>query len=215
MKPEKVLPVKSLKLYLGVKKKMKPPTNWGVTLCSEKHHWYLCCDGRDSQLEWLSSLFIAQHSNIWPPDGKIRKRSTRKNPTAGGLSLIPIQHERSPQKTKVNNLENSKLEPEGEPAEDKKGLKQKVSLVAQCLELNGDRARSRERKHRSLNFLENAGENAVDLHQNPDKESKSPKRSENKADQLPLESSDKQLPANVIQELSTILQKHKSFHKET
>ncbi|XP_015273680.1 PREDICTED: arf-GAP with Rho-GAP domain, ANK repeat and PH domain-containing protein 2 [Gekko japonicus] len=214
VKPEKVLPVKSLKLYLGVKKKMKPPTNWGLTLCSEKHHWYLCCDGQDCQLEWLSSLFIAQHSNIWPPDGKIRKRSTRNNPRIGGLSLIPIQHERSPPETKASDLENSKVEPGGELAEDKKGLKQKASLVAQCLERNEDKARSRERKYRSLIFLEDAGENVVDWPQNPAKESPSPKRSENRASQMPLESA-KQFPADVIQELSTILQKHKSVHRET
>lgn len=110
--------------------------------------------------------------------------------------------------------QNSKLESEDELAEDKKGLKQKVSLVAQCLERNEDRAWSRERKHQSLIRLEDMGENIVDLHENPDKESKSPKKSENKANQAPLEP-DKQLPAKVIHELSTILQKHKSFHKET
>ncbi|XP_077157771.1 arf-GAP with Rho-GAP domain, ANK repeat and PH domain-containing protein 2 isoform X2 [Paroedura picta] len=213
MKPEKVMPVKSLKLYLGVKKKMKPPTNWGLTLCSEKHHWYLCCDGQDSQLEWMSSLFIAQ-SNIWPPDGKVRMRSTRKNPRIGGLSLIPIQPDRSPPKTTVNNLEHSKLEPEGELVEDKKCLKPKMSLLDHCPEWNEDTVQSREGKHRSLICLEDAGDKIADLHQNPDKESKSPKKGENKANQMPLES-DKQLPANVLQELSTILQKHKSTHKET
>ncbi|XP_048365870.1 arf-GAP with Rho-GAP domain, ANK repeat and PH domain-containing protein 2 isoform X3 [Sphaerodactylus townsendi] len=213
-KPEKELPVKSLKLYLGVKKKVKPPTNWGLTLSSEKNHWYLCCDGRDSQLEWLSSLFIAQHSSIWPPHGKIRKQSTRKNPRIGGLSLIPIQHERSPPKTKVNNLENSKLDAEGELAEDKKGVKHRVPLITHCLERKEEKAQSCERKHRSMISLEGTGEDIAHLHQDPHMESQSPKPNENKGDQMPLDS-DKQLLANVIQELNTILQKHKSSHKET
>ncbi|KAL2305280.1 hypothetical protein Nmel_007261, partial [Mimus melanotis] len=59
-KPEKVLPVNSLKLYLGVKKKMKPPTNWGLAVFSEKHQWYICCDGQDVQMEWMISIFMAQ-----------------------------------------------------------------------------------------------------------------------------------------------------------
>ncbi|XP_061440036.1 arf-GAP with Rho-GAP domain, ANK repeat and PH domain-containing protein 2 isoform X2 [Rhineura floridana] len=213
-KPEKVLPVKSLKLYLGVKKKLKPPTNWGLTLYSEKHHWHLCCDGQDSQLDWLSSIFIAQHSNIWPPDGKTRKQSITKNPRIGVLPLIPIQHERSMAKAKVNTSEDSKLESEIDLTEDKKGLKQKVSLVAQCLERKEERTRSRARKHRSLICLEDTGDDVVDLPQTPFKESKSPKKNESKVSQPHLES-DKQLPANVIQELSTVLQRHRAFHEET
>ncbi|XP_062991515.1 arf-GAP with Rho-GAP domain, ANK repeat and PH domain-containing protein 2 [Elgaria multicarinata webbii] len=210
-KPEKVLPVKSLKLYLGVKKKLKPPTNWGLTLYSEKHHWYLCCDGQESQLEWLSSIFIAQHSNICPPDGITRKQSITKNPKIGGLPLIPIQHERSTPKAKANTSENSRLESE---SEDKKSLKERVSKVAQCLERKEEKARSRARKHRSLICLEDTGEDVVDLHQTLYKESKSPKKSEDKASRAHLES-DKQLPANVIQELHTVLQRHRAVHEET
>uniref|UniRef100_A0ABM5GHY1 Arf-GAP with Rho-GAP domain, ANK repeat and PH domain-containing protein 2 isoform X1 n=1 Tax=Pogona vitticeps TaxID=103695 RepID=A0ABM5GHY1_9SAUR len=213
-KPEKVLPVNSLKLYLGVKRKLKPPTNWGLTLSSEKHHWHLCCDGQDSQLEWLSSIFIAQHSNICPPDGKIRKQSITKNPKIGGLPLIPIQHERNIPKAKVNSSENSKLESESDLTEDKRTLKERVSRVAQCLERKEEKARSRTRKHRSLICLDDMGQDVVDLHQKPYKESKALKKSESKTSQTHLES-EKQLPANVIQELHTVLQRHKAFHEMT
>uniref|UniRef100_A0A8C0BBI8 ArfGAP with RhoGAP domain, ankyrin repeat and PH domain 2 n=1 Tax=Buteo japonicus TaxID=224669 RepID=A0A8C0BBI8_9AVES len=67
-KPEKVLPVNSLKLYLGVKKKMKPPT---------KNH------------------FVLQHADTWPPAGKARKQSITKSPKIGGLPLIPIHQEKN------------------------------------------------------------------------------------------------------------------------
>nr|XP_028599635.1 arf-GAP with Rho-GAP domain, ANK repeat and PH domain-containing protein 2 [Podarcis muralis] len=213
-KPEKVLPVKSLKLYLGVKKKLKPPTNWGLTLYSEKHHWHLCCDGQDSQLDWLSSIFIAQHSDIWPPDGKTRKQSVTKNPKIGGLPLIPIQQERSVPKTKVNASENSKLEFESDLTEDRKGLKQKVTMVAQCLERKEEKARTRARKHRSLICLDDMGADVLDLPQRPYKECKSPKKNEIKTSQTHQES-DKQLPANVIQELNSVLQRHRIVHENT
>ncbi|XP_027692071.1 arf-GAP with Rho-GAP domain, ANK repeat and PH domain-containing protein 2 isoform X2 [Vombatus ursinus] len=61
-KPDKMLPLNSLKFYLGVKKKMKTPTSWGLTACSEKHHWYMCCDGPETQMEWLTSVFLAQNA---------------------------------------------------------------------------------------------------------------------------------------------------------
>ncbi|CAH2299981.1 arf-GAP with Rho-GAP domain, ANK repeat and PH domain-containing 2 [Pelobates cultripes] len=36
-KPEKVLPVVTSKVYIGVKRKLKPPTIWGLTIYFEKH----------------------------------------------------------------------------------------------------------------------------------------------------------------------------------
>ncbi|XP_019470456.1 arf-GAP with Rho-GAP domain, ANK repeat and PH domain-containing protein 2 isoform X3 [Meleagris gallopavo] len=94
-KPEKVLPVNSLKLYLGVKKKMKPPTNWGIVVISEKHQWHICCDGQEAQIDWMISIFTAKHASIWPPAGKARKQSITKSPKIGGLQLIPIQQEKN------------------------------------------------------------------------------------------------------------------------
>ncbi|VTJ74237.1 Hypothetical predicted protein [Marmota monax] len=38
-KYDKMFPLSAMKFYLGVKKKMKPPTSWGLTAFSEKHHW--------------------------------------------------------------------------------------------------------------------------------------------------------------------------------
>ncbi|XP_066487843.1 arf-GAP with Rho-GAP domain, ANK repeat and PH domain-containing protein 2 [Tiliqua scincoides] len=213
-KPEKVLPVESLKLYLGVKKKLKPPTHWGLTLYAAKYHWHLCCDGQDSQLEWLISIFIAQHSNLRPPDGMTRKQSITKNPKIGGLPLIPIQPERSIPKIKVGTSENSKLESESVTTEDKKGLKQKLALVAQCLERKEEKAWNRVKKHRSFICLDDTGQDDDGLHQRPFKESKSPKKSDGQTHQTHLES-DNQLPANVIQELSAVLQRHRAFHEET
>nr|XP_021513732.1 arf-GAP with Rho-GAP domain, ANK repeat and PH domain-containing protein 2 isoform X3 [Meriones unguiculatus] len=102
-KHDKMFPLSLMKFYLGVKKKMKPPTSWGLTAYSEKHHWHLCCDSLQSQMVWMACIFIAQHENdIWPPAGKERKRSITKNPKIGGLPLIPIQHERNATQARKN-----------------------------------------------------------------------------------------------------------------
>lgn len=93
-------------------------------------------------------------------------------------------------------------------------MKQKATLIAHCLERNEDKAQSHEKKHQSLIWFEDTEENLVDLHQNPNGESKPVKKSENKAHQLHLET-DKQLPADVIEELNAILQNYRSFDTET
>ncbi|XP_039203641.1 arf-GAP with Rho-GAP domain, ANK repeat and PH domain-containing protein 2 isoform X3 [Crotalus tigris] len=213
-KAEKAFPVNSMKLYLGVKKKLKPPTNWGLTLLSEKHHWYLCCDGQNSQLEWLNSIFTAQHSAMCPPDGKSRKPSITKNPKIGGLSLIPIQHNPRIPKAKASSAENSKLETQWDLAEEKTGLKERSSRVVQHKERKEEKPWNQRRKHRSLICLDEVGENVVDLDRRSCKESKSPRRSESKARETHLES-EKQLPANVLQELHTVLQRTRALHDET
>lgn len=111
-------------------------------------------------------------------------------------------------------LQNSKLEFESDLTEDRKGLKQKATMVAQCLERKEEKARTRARKHRSLICLDDMGADVLDLPQRPYKECKSPKKNEIKTGQTHQES-DKQLPANVIQELNSVLQKHRIVHENT
>ncbi|KAM6362246.1 arf-GAP with Rho-GAP domain, ANK repeat and PH domain-containing protein 2 [Alca torda] len=218
-KPEKVLPVNSLKLYLGVKKKMKPPTNWGLAVFSEKHQWYICCDGQDAQMEWMISIFTAQHADIWPPAGKARKQSITKSPKVGGLPLIPIQQEKNTCKIR-GSTENIELQ-SGKPKfsehhenhflEERKNLKEKASIVAQCLERKEEKVRNHAKTHRSLISVGDVGAGMTDLHQRPHK---ALKKNKNKPNKSTLEL-DNKLPSNVIQELNTVLQKNRAFPDET
>ncbi|NXD09440.1 ARAP2 protein, partial [Nothocercus nigrocapillus] len=207
-KPEKVLPVNSLKLYLGVKKKMKPPT---------KH---ICFDGQDAQMEWLIGIFTAQHADVWPPAGKARKQSITKSPKIGGLPLIPIQQEKNTCKI-GGSIENIELETgkpklvehhEDDLLEDRKNLKEKASIVAQCLERKEEEVRNQAKKHRSLTCVEDRGVGRTD--QRPHKEAKAQKKNKNKPNKTTLDM-DNKLPSNVIQELNMVLQKNRALHDET
>ncbi|XP_027498787.1 arf-GAP with Rho-GAP domain, ANK repeat and PH domain-containing protein 2 [Corapipo altera] len=220
-KPEKVLPVNSLKLYLGVKKKMKPPTNWGLAVFSEKQQWYICCDGQDVQMEWMISIFIAQHADIWPPAGKARKQSITKSPKIRGLPLIPIHQEKNTCKIRGNTefAKNIELKTgksrfgehcENEFLEERTDLKEKASMVAQCLERKEEKVRSHAKTHRSL-ISEDVGSGMTDLHQKPHK---ALKKNKNKTNTTTLEL-DNKLPSKVIQELNTVLQKNRALHNET
>lgn len=94
--------------------------------------------------------------------------------------------------------------------EERKNLKAKASIVAQCLEQKEEKLRNHAKTHRSL-ISEDIGAGMTDLHQRPHK---ALKKNKNKTNKTTLEL-DNKLPSNVIQELNTVLQKNKALHGET
>ncbi|KAF6102080.1 ArfGAP with RhoGAP domain, ankyrin repeat and PH domain 1 [Phyllostomus discolor] len=95
-RPEKEWPVKSLKVYLGVKKKLRPPTCWGLTVVHEtekheKQQWYLCCETQMELREWFATFLFVQHDGlVWPSEPS---RVSRAVPEVrlGSVSLIPLR----------------------------------------------------------------------------------------------------------------------------
>ncbi|KAH0505978.1 Arf-GAP with Rho-GAP domain, ANK repeat and PH domain-containing protein 2 [Microtus ochrogaster] len=207
-KHDKMFSLSLMKFYLGVKKKMKPPTR------------HLCCDSLQAQMEWMASIFIAQHENdIWPPAGKERKRSITKNPKIGGLPLIPIQHERNASQAQ-KNIESARAELERLRLCEKHdrdfvdpSLKDRASIIAHCLEHKDDKLRNRARKHRSFNCLEDT--EAEIPHSLPKgyKGPKTPKKTEDRNSKTTLDH-DHKLPSKVIEELSVVLQRSRTLPKE-
>ncbi|OPJ67388.1 hypothetical protein AV530_013982 [Patagioenas fasciata monilis] len=89
-KPEKEWPVRNLKVYLGIKKKLRPPTCWGFTVFyenekHEKQQWYLCCDTQADLREWFATFLHVQHGgSLWPSESSKRDEEER-----GGLRHRP------------------------------------------------------------------------------------------------------------------------------
>ncbi|XP_067893092.1 arf-GAP with Rho-GAP domain, ANK repeat and PH domain-containing protein 2 [Heterodontus francisci] len=109
-KTEREVHVKSLKFYLGLKKKLKPPSSLGFTLYSEKQQWYLCCDKEEAHVEWLASLLNAQHEgDLWRLDGKLHISSTTLNAKLGSMGLTPIQEKLERRKTEQAQQDCRKL----------------------------------------------------------------------------------------------------------
>ncbi|XP_023648298.1 arf-GAP with Rho-GAP domain, ANK repeat and PH domain-containing protein 1 isoform X4 [Paramormyrops kingsleyae] len=85
-RPEKEWPVKNLRVYQGIRKKLRPPTCWGLTVVheNEKHEkperqqWYLCCDTQADMREWFATFMSIQHEgSVWPADTmKVRANRT-------------------------------------------------------------------------------------------------------------------------------------------
>uniref|UniRef100_A0A2K5LK11 ArfGAP with RhoGAP domain, ankyrin repeat and PH domain 1 n=1 Tax=Cercocebus atys TaxID=9531 RepID=A0A2K5LK11_CERAT len=81
-RPEKEWPVKSLRVYLGVKKKLRPPTCW-------RHFWEGWADLRLNV--WPRPLSAPQHDGlVWPSEPS---RVSRAVPEVrlGSVSLIPLR----------------------------------------------------------------------------------------------------------------------------
>nr|XP_006003528.1 PREDICTED: arf-GAP with Rho-GAP domain, ANK repeat and PH domain-containing protein 2 isoform X2 [Latimeria chalumnae] len=230
-KPEKELHVKSSKIYQGLKRKVRPPTNWGFTIYTEKQQWQLCCDGQEVQTEWLASIYIVQYDgDLWPSATKGRLSYTPKYSKAGSMPLIPIHQEKSkgksPQKLhqgksktksppKVEDTQichrNSK-QTESSIQDACKGhctstVKQRASLLAYCLEHKEGSANTLSHKHRSIANLETkplqkSKQELKDTNQTWGKRSKTGMVS------------DARLPPNVLKELSTVLHKSNRSFKE-
>ncbi|KAK3568028.1 hypothetical protein QTP86_028618 [Hemibagrus guttatus] len=66
-KPEREVPVESVKCYSGIRKKLKPTSNWGFTVYTQKQQWYFCCEGKDSQLDWVTAIIRSKYQgDLWP-----------------------------------------------------------------------------------------------------------------------------------------------------
>ncbi|XP_069573482.1 arf-GAP with Rho-GAP domain, ANK repeat and PH domain-containing protein 1 isoform X1 [Brachyistius frenatus] len=101
-RPERDWPVKNLKVYLGMKKKLRPPTCWGLTVVyeskkqekPERQQWYLCCDTQAEMREWYATFLSIQYDgDVWPQDGLKQTRVSRVLPDTrhGNVSLIPLR----------------------------------------------------------------------------------------------------------------------------
>ncbi|XP_074392219.1 arf-GAP with Rho-GAP domain, ANK repeat and PH domain-containing protein 1 isoform X1 [Zonotrichia albicollis] len=107
-KPEKEWPVRNLKVYLGVKKKLRPPTCWGFTVFyenekHEKQQWYLCCDTQADLREWFATFLQVQNGGaLWPSERR-RARVARPQQDArlGNISLIPLRGNESEMRNSV------------------------------------------------------------------------------------------------------------------
>lgn len=90
-KPEREWPLEGAKVYLGIRKKLKPPTPWGFTLILEKLHLYLSCTDEDEMWDWATSILKAQHDDQQPVVLRRRSSSDLARQKFGTMPLLPIR----------------------------------------------------------------------------------------------------------------------------
>uniref|UniRef100_A0A8K9V7Y2 ArfGAP with RhoGAP domain, ankyrin repeat and PH domain 3 n=1 Tax=Oncorhynchus mykiss TaxID=8022 RepID=A0A8K9V7Y2_ONCMY len=91
IKPEKEWPLKSMKIYMGIRKKLKPPTRWGFTLMMEKQQLYLCCFCESDLWDWVTNFLKAQNDDPRPPVLRRHSSSDISKQKFGTMPLIPIR----------------------------------------------------------------------------------------------------------------------------
>uniref|UniRef100_A0A452SWP5 ArfGAP with RhoGAP domain, ankyrin repeat and PH domain 3 n=1 Tax=Ursus americanus TaxID=9643 RepID=A0A452SWP5_URSAM len=90
-KPEREWPLEGSKVYLGIRKKLKPPTPWGFTLILEKMHLYLSCTDEDEMWDWTTSILKAQHDDQQPVVLRRHSSSDLARQKFGTMPLLPIR----------------------------------------------------------------------------------------------------------------------------
>ncbi|XP_040903934.1 arf-GAP with Rho-GAP domain, ANK repeat and PH domain-containing protein 3 [Toxotes jaculatrix] len=95
IKPEKEWSLKSMKVYIGVRRKLKAPTRWGFTVMSEKHQLYLCCSCEADLWSWITSFLKAQNDDPGPPVLRRHSSSDISKQKFGTMPLVPIRGDES------------------------------------------------------------------------------------------------------------------------
>ncbi|XP_076016093.1 arf-GAP with Rho-GAP domain, ANK repeat and PH domain-containing protein 2 isoform X2 [Genypterus blacodes] len=84
-KAERSVPLKCVKCYLGLKKKVKPPTSWGFTVYTDKQQWHFSCEDREAQVDWVTDIIrVKCASDVCPKGIHPRKEPAVQKPSRGG-----------------------------------------------------------------------------------------------------------------------------------
>ncbi|XP_042348839.1 arf-GAP with Rho-GAP domain, ANK repeat and PH domain-containing protein 3-like [Plectropomus leopardus] len=95
IKPEKEWSLKSMKIYIGIRRKLKAPSRWGFTVMSDKHQLYLCCSSEAELWDWITSFLKAQNDDPGPPVLRRHSSSDISKQKFGTMPLVPIRGDES------------------------------------------------------------------------------------------------------------------------
>ncbi|NXG89523.1 ARAP3 protein, partial [Stercorarius parasiticus] len=89
-KPEREWPLDAAKVYMGIRKKLKPPAQWGFTLTLDKQQLYLVCSGQAELWDWTTSILKAQHDDLRPVIMRRHSSSDLAKQKFGTMPLVPL-----------------------------------------------------------------------------------------------------------------------------
>ncbi|NXJ91094.1 ARAP3 protein, partial [Corythaixoides concolor] len=89
-KPEREWALDAAKVYMGIRKKLKPPAQWGFTLTLDKQQLYLVCSGQAELWDWTTSILKAQHDDLHPVIMRRRSSSDLAKQKFGTMPLVPL-----------------------------------------------------------------------------------------------------------------------------
>ncbi|KAM3926368.1 arf-GAP with Rho-GAP domain, ANK repeat and PH domain-containing protein 3 [Leptodactylus fuscus] len=90
-KPEREWSLENAKIYMGIRKKLKPPTPWGFTIYMDKQQLCLCCAAQAEMWDWITSILKAQHDDLRPVILRRHSSSDVTKQKFGTMPLVPIR----------------------------------------------------------------------------------------------------------------------------
>ncbi|XP_058030595.1 arf-GAP with Rho-GAP domain, ANK repeat and PH domain-containing protein 3 isoform X2 [Ahaetulla prasina] len=90
VKPEREWLLDMAKVYLGIRKKLKPPSRWGFTLILQKQQLYLTCTEQSELWDWVTSILKTQHDRIRSVHLRRHSPSDLTKPKFGTMPLISL-----------------------------------------------------------------------------------------------------------------------------
>ncbi|KAJ8269315.1 hypothetical protein COCON_G00119220 [Conger conger] len=134
-KPEREVPVSSVKCYLGLKRRLKQATSWGFTVCMEKQQWYLSCETKESQISWVTDILRAKFGeDLWPSLKRSRPPAVQKN-SRGGAVLPATSNAQSAEPKRIKEKEHKMEIPKsyGREKNADGSIQHKTALLSACL----------------------------------------------------------------------------------
>ncbi|KAM7377258.1 hypothetical protein PAMA_013853 [Pampus argenteus] len=131
-KAEKVIPLKSVKCYLGLKRKLKPPTSWGFTVYADKQQWHFSCE-KEVQVSWVTDIIQMKYgSDLCSKSVNPKEAAGFKSSGGGamteGRTTLPQNHNSSKELTDRRSSLN-----DGNPMTVKDASQhQKTNTAANC-----------------------------------------------------------------------------------
>ncbi|XP_031442972.1 arf-GAP with Rho-GAP domain, ANK repeat and PH domain-containing protein 3 isoform X2 [Clupea harengus] len=107
-KPEKEWLLKTLKIYIGIRKKLKAPTKWGFTVMLDKQQLCLSCSCQAELWDWITNLLKAQDDDLRPPVLRRHSSSDISKQKFGTMPLVPILGKESHTNTNSTMLSANK-----------------------------------------------------------------------------------------------------------
>ncbi|XP_076581754.1 arf-GAP with Rho-GAP domain, ANK repeat and PH domain-containing protein 2 isoform X2 [Chaetodon auriga] len=129
-KAEKAIQLSSVKCYLGLKKKLKPPTSWGFTVYTDKQQWHFCCEKREAQVSWVTDIIRMKYgSDLCSKSVNSKEAADHKSSRGAAVTDVRKIHNASRQLTDRRiSLDDGNPRPTKDAA-----LHHKTTTTANCL----------------------------------------------------------------------------------
>ncbi|XP_073331305.1 arf-GAP with Rho-GAP domain, ANK repeat and PH domain-containing protein 2 [Pagrus major] len=90
-KAEKAIQLNSVKCYLGLKKKLKPPTSWGFTVYTDKQQWHFCCEKKEAQVSWVTDIIKMKYGSDLTCSKSVNSKDAADNKSSRGGAVTDFR----------------------------------------------------------------------------------------------------------------------------